>query len=245
LEAAVATELVEAWVRDVALLKQATSSTHVIILDTADSRVLCLFIGSADAAMLALIVTGTETSRPLTHSFYASLIKAANVRIDRVVIQSLVGGIFRSLVHLQDAHSGQLIDSRPSDSLALALLTRAPIFVTTDVLDQAGMARQESELNVLSAHARDITASLGRQLWGGPKAIDSTTLNQRLVNGARPLTTREEQILRLVAAGNTNVEVGLALGLSPFTISRHLANVYGKLGVKGRAHAVGQLATLD
>ena len=239
-----AAELVEAWVTDVALLQRAISPAHVIILEAANDRVLCLFVGPADAAMLALIVTGTETSRPLTHSFYASLIKAANVGIDRVVIQSLVEGVFCSAVHLGDAHGGWEVDSRPSDAVALALLVGSRIFVTTDVLDQAGIAREEYEPALLSGHAADIIRSLGRELWSGPKAAASTVRGERSPRGARTLTGREEQILRLVAAGNTNVEVGAVLGLSPFTVSRHLANVYGKLGVKGRAHAVGQLASL-
>lgn len=239
-----ATEHVEAWVTDVALVQRATPPAHVIILETANDRILCLFVGPADAATLALIVTRTETPRPLTHSFYVSLLKTSNVRIDRVVIQSLVQGVFRSTVHLDDAHGGREVDSRPSDALALALLMGTPIFVTTDVLDQAGIAREEYEPALLSGHASDIIRSLGRELWSGPRAAASTARVERSPNGPRALTGREEQILRLVAAGNTNAEVGAVLGLSPFTVSRHLANVYGKLGVKGRAPAVGQLASL-
>jgi len=53
-----------------------------------------------------------------------------------------------------------------------------------------------------------------------------------------PLSERELEVLRLVAEGLTNREIGLRLYLSPNTIKRHTLNIYAKLGVHGRTEAV-------
>ena len=51
------------------------------------------------------------------------------------------------------------------------------------------------------------------------------------------LSERELEVLRLVAAGHTNREIGEALFISPTTVARHIANIYAKLGVDSRAKA--------
>jgi DNA-binding NarL/FixJ family response regulator len=51
------------------------------------------------------------------------------------------------------------------------------------------------------------------------------------------MTRREAEVLRLVASGNTNKEIASQLSVSVATIERHLANVYGKIGARGRAEA--------
>ena len=56
-----------------------------------------------------------------------------------------------------------------------------------------------------------------------------------------PLTARESEILRHVAAGATNAEIASALGISPRTVQAHLANVFVKLGARNRAGAVARL----
>ena len=54
----------------------------------------------------------------------------------------------------------------------------------------------------------------------------------------RALTARERQIIRLVANGHTNAQVGHHLNVSSMTVNRHLANIYAKLGARDRANAV-------
>jgi DNA-binding CsgD family transcriptional regulator len=52
------------------------------------------------------------------------------------------------------------------------------------------------------------------------------------------LTPRELQVLRLVAAGDTSKEIAAALGATVPTINRHIANIYNKIGARGRADAI-------
>ena len=51
------------------------------------------------------------------------------------------------------------------------------------------------------------------------------------------LTPREQEVLRLLAAGESNRQIARRLGLSPHTIERHVANLYRKIGARGRADA--------
>ena len=54
----------------------------------------------------------------------------------------------------------------------------------------------------------------------------------------RTLTARQRQVLTHVANGNTNAQIGNRLGLSPFTINRHLSEIFHALGARDRANAV-------
>lgn len=61
--------------------------------------------------------------------------------------------------------------------------------------------------------------------------------------GDTPLSRRQTEVLRLVAAGHSNKAIARALGLSPHTAKRHVANILVKLGVRSRAQAAAWLAT--
>jgi DNA-binding CsgD family transcriptional regulator len=61
----------------------------------------------------------------------------------------------------------------------------------------------------------------------------------------RPLTRREEEVLRWVARGSTNAQIAATLWLSPGTVRKHLENVFAKLGVHTRTAAVARYLALD
>ena len=70
-----------------------------------------------------------------------------------------------------------------------------------------------------------------RAAAGGPPPTPAPARHDRL-------TEREVEVLRLLAAGRTNAEIAQALVLSVFTVERHVANIYTKLGVRGRPAAI-------
>lgn len=53
-----------------------------------------------------------------------------------------------------------------------------------------------------------------------------------------PLTAREREVLRLIAAGESNKAIAASLSIRPATVERHVTNIYGKIGARGRADAV-------
>ena len=80
-----------------------------------------------------------EAPRPLTFSFVASLLGAADVQVEDVRIDSLKGDTYYAVVTLRGGDSGVEVDARPSDAMALALHTGTPIHATEEVLEQAGI----------------------------------------------------------------------------------------------------------
>ncbi len=79
------------------------------------------------------------------------------------------------------------------------------------------------------------------------RLLDAIGAPEALAEGAlpEPLSPRERDVLRLIAAGLTNREIAEALFVSPETIKKHTANIYGKLGVRGRIEAVSRARALD
>jgi bifunctional DNase/RNase/DNA-binding CsgD family transcriptional regulator len=213
--------------------------THLegVLLETADQRYLALVLGPVDAAGLALLLVEAQTPRPLTHSFCAALLRDSGAEVERVVIESLIGDTYHARVYLRNGPP-EGTDARPSDALGLALACGAPIFISQQVLRVGGMPREQWKPEWLSEHARDIARNSGR-FWRSSMTSEAKSPRSR---AERVLTERQQQVLQLVAAGHTNVEVGRTLGLSPYTVTRHLANVYERLGVSRRAQAVAFLA---
>jgi DNA-binding NarL/FixJ family response regulator len=100
-----------------------------------------------------------------------------------------------------------------------------------DVFDalvaEAAVQSWKDALAVALAYAESVT----RQVGAVPGPISGAS------HGVRPLTPRELDVLRLVARGDTNKEIGQTLGLRPKTVMHHTVSIYGKLGLRGRAEA--------
>jgi uncharacterized protein len=116
------------------------SSRHVVILkETGRERYLPIWIGPWEASAIAMKLQGLTPERPLTHDLFASALEAIDARVARVVISDLADETFHARLYVsRDGHEGE-IDARPSDALALAVRTGAPIFAMPSVLDQAGL----------------------------------------------------------------------------------------------------------
>ncbi|MDQ2767792.1 MAG: LuxR C-terminal-related transcriptional regulator, partial [Gemmatimonadota bacterium] len=87
------------------------------------------------------------------------------------------------------------------------------------------------------ACAREAFVELGAA--GDVARVDATPIDAEpsAKRGARELTARELEVLRLVATGKTNRAIAIALGISEKTIARHVSNIFAKLGLSSRAAA--------
>ena len=106
-----------------------------------------------------------------------------------------------------------------------------------------GAARLGARGYVLKHTSRDELAGAIRRVAGGGHYFGEDVIGALIGADQTPdesgaITTRELEILRLLTAGLTNKDIGERLHLSPETIKTHLGNIYRKLGVEGRAHAV-------
>lgn len=100
---------------------------------------LPIFIGGLEATAIASVLAAVKMPRPMTHDLMATLLDAVQCSLARVEVTRLEHGTFFAEITLRDQHGGELVlDSRPSDAIALALRTGAPIAVRRAVIDEAG-----------------------------------------------------------------------------------------------------------
>ncbi len=112
---------------------------HVIVLhDEAGQRALAIWLGPFEGESIAMGLGGFSTSRPLTFSFFASLLQAIDARVEEVRVETLQGATFIAVVKIRSGASVHEVDARPSDAMALAILTGSPIFVAEAVFERAG-----------------------------------------------------------------------------------------------------------
>jgi bifunctional DNase/RNase len=106
----------------------------VVLLKSDDGdEVLPIWIGHAEAMAIELHIKGSQFERPLTHDLLRTTIETLGATVSKVAITGLREGTFFAKIYLQRDAEALVIDARPSDSVALALKTNAPIFVARDV----------------------------------------------------------------------------------------------------------------
>src|SRR5438045_7842952 len=114
-----------------------TSMPIIILRDKDGQRVLPIWVGVFEANAIALQLENVTTPRPMTHDLLRNMITELNARVIRVVINDLRDSTFFAQIRVMTGERTLELDARPSDAIALALRTAAPIFVEQAVLDQA------------------------------------------------------------------------------------------------------------
>ena len=114
-----------------------TNMPIVILKDKDGDRVLPIWVGIFEANAIALQIENVATPRPMTHDLLRNIITDLDGRVDRVVVSDLKENTFYAIVHLTVRGERIAVDARPSDAIALALRTRAPILVDETVIENA------------------------------------------------------------------------------------------------------------
>lgn len=117
---------------------------HIILLkpldDDSDGEVLLpIWIGEQEATSILIAVEGATPPRPLSHDLMTSLLAALDARVDRVEVTRIDGGTFYAEITVQTPSGPKVLDARPSDAIALASRTGAPLWVAEAVFDDAGI----------------------------------------------------------------------------------------------------------
>jgi uncharacterized protein len=118
------------------------SNHRVIVLKDAQGegeRLLPIWIGSCECDAITVHLHGNEPPRPLTHDLLKSVIGTLGASVSHVYINDLNASTFFATVFLQVDGRELEVDSRPSDAIALAIRAQAPIYVSEDVLERAGI----------------------------------------------------------------------------------------------------------
>lgn len=123
-----------------------THDPVVILKDVEGKRYLPILIGPFEATAIALALEGTPVPRPLSHDLMRSIIQSLKAKVSRIVIHDIQENTFFAKVVLETNGSTMEVDARPSDSIALALRTNAPIFVSERiVLEESVGDKQTNE----------------------------------------------------------------------------------------------------
>jgi hypothetical protein len=114
-----------------------TNTPIVILRDKDGEKVLPIWVGIFEANAIALQIENIATPRPMTHDLLRNVIHDLKAEVQKIVVCDLQENTFYALIYLTVNGSTVAIDARPSDAIALALRTRAPIFVEDTVIDHA------------------------------------------------------------------------------------------------------------
>jgi len=114
-----------------------TNTPIILLRDKAGDRVLPIWVGIFEANAIALQIENVSTPRPMTHDLLRNVIHDLKGAVEKIVVSDLQENTFFALIHLMVNGERVAIDARPSDAIALALRTRAPIFVEETVIDNA------------------------------------------------------------------------------------------------------------
>ena len=127
---------------------QNQSGAYAMILDEVDgNRKLPVVIGEFEAQSIAVnLDKDIKTQRPFTHDLFKSFAYRFDIAIKRVIITKLVDGVFYSSLICERDKIEEIIDSRTSDAVSLALRFKAPIYTHESVLDKAGVVFDKGEL---------------------------------------------------------------------------------------------------
>ncbi|HDL49887.1 MAG TPA: bifunctional nuclease family protein [Actinobacteria bacterium] len=127
-------------------LQLPTNQPVVLLREATGTRFLPIWIGAVEATAIAYAVEGLVPQRPLTHDLLKSVADALGGTVARVVVTELRDAVFYADLVLDRDGEEVHISARPSDAIALAARTGAPIFASAEVIDDAGIEiRDEDE----------------------------------------------------------------------------------------------------
>ncbi len=120
-----------------------SGGAYALILNEMDgNRRLPIIIGTFEAQAIALELERIKPPRPMTHDLLRSVIQGFGSYVKSVLISELRDGTFFAQISLESDGNELELDARPSDAIALAIRFDSPIFVSTSVLDEAGIVSE-------------------------------------------------------------------------------------------------------
>jgi hypothetical protein len=132
------------------LLFDPRSNMYILLLQEVEgSDTLPIWIGKPEADSIALALGKVATPRPLTHDLIRNLADALRVKVTRIVITQILDNTYYALIYVTDGKRELPVDSRPSDAVAVALRTNAPIFVEEEVFEKKNTDELEEWLKNL------------------------------------------------------------------------------------------------
>src|SRR5919108_2113828 len=127
-----------------------TNTPIVILKDAAGEKILPIWIGFMEASSIAMELEKTPRVRPLTHDLVKNMLETLKFSVTRVEVTDLRSDTFYAEIHLKKGSEEYILDSRPSDAIAIALRTESPIFVKDEVLEKSKKLEGDEEKEKLT-----------------------------------------------------------------------------------------------
>ncbi|MDH3730960.1 MAG: bifunctional nuclease family protein [Acidimicrobiia bacterium] len=139
-----------------------TNQPIVLLREVGGTRYLPIWIGAVEATAIAFALEGVEPDRPLTHDLLRIVTDSLDVTVRSVTVTELRDGIFYAdLILTKPGGEDVVVSARPSDAIALAARTKAPLFASADVLEEVGVEirdeGEEDEVERFRAFLEDIS----------------------------------------------------------------------------------------
>ena len=129
-----------------ALLMDPKTNTPILVLkDLSDDVSLPIWIGLLEATAIATELEKIQFPRPMTHDLIKSVFDHLHVTVERIEVCDLRENTYFALIYLRSRDGVSPIDARPSDAIAIALRTNAPIFVKEEVLNKYQATEEPSQ----------------------------------------------------------------------------------------------------
>ena len=184
--------LVQLLINGISYSQTQNGAYALILSEIEGERKLPIVIGTNEAQSIAIAIEKEiKPPRPLTHDLFKNFCVRFDIKIKQVIIHKLVEGVFYSSVICERDGIEEIIDSRSSDAIALAIRFEAPIYTYENILEEAGVViKIEKEID---------EKSLLKELFSDE---NSETEN----NDLKEKTTKELEELLKIAVQNENYE---------------------------------------
>ena len=112
----------------------------IVLKEKNGSRQFPIVIGFLEASSIKMKLSGIHPPRPMTHDLLVVMLESLGAKLEHLIIDQLLNNTFHGKLELKDKEGKKIvIDTRPSDGIALAVRTNAPIFVEEEVLKKAAI----------------------------------------------------------------------------------------------------------
>jgi len=123
-----------------------TNGAYALILyELEGKRKLPIIIGGFEAQAIALKLENIKPPRPFTHDLFKNIADVFNLHVNEIIIDELHNETFYAKVVCEVNGEVHEIDARPSDAIAIAVRFNAPLFVTEEIMNEAGIKEEQKE----------------------------------------------------------------------------------------------------
>ena len=138
----------------------------VLLKEKEGVRHLQILVDSAQAQAIALYLESVNMPRPMTHDVLVNVLENLDGEINRVLIARISKGTFFAEIEIYSPNSGEMIiDSRPSDAIAIALRTLAPIYISDEVMEIASIENLADETEISNVvTSKELSRELSEEL---------------------------------------------------------------------------------